>query len=53
MKWLYKILRLVKCPHKYYQINKVALVEYPGAMSHADRYTCRCSRCGKIKGFRV
>ena len=57
MKWLYRILRLVMCPHKYYQLeNKPIQVFKPWSsmeMPSAYDYVCRCKYCGKIKAFRA
>ena len=50
MKWLYKILRLVKCPHKYTIIKQVQCCD-PEANEKWTRYYCQCKYCGKIKIF--
>lgn len=51
MKWLYRIFRLVKCPHIW---NIIQVIEHN---AHRDdggghiytKYHLKCQRCGKIK----
>jgi DNA-directed RNA polymerase subunit RPC12/RpoP len=46
MRWLYKILRLFKCPHKFEKIKEGDIIEYVGRTGTI--YIMKCSRCGKI-----
>ena len=51
MKWLYRILRLFWCPHKWEVFKKNTFFhkgsssEYPVRMT----FTLSCKRCGKIR----
>lgn len=50
MKYLYKILRLFFCPHKYTILYKVSCFDGSDAiMPSYYKYHLRCRYCGKIK----
>lgn len=56
MKYLYKILRLFYCPHKYIfhkKCEKFDEYSTPDDLPIAIYYICQCKYCGKFKKFRV
>lgn len=54
MKWLYRIFRLFKCPHRYEHVSKIMEhLETVKEAPHAYVYVSRCRRCGKLRKFRT
>jgi len=51
MRWLYKILRLFFCPHRFKRTNEIHLLN--GGKQYGTKYVGECRYCGKIKGFKV
>ena len=53
MKYLYKILRLFKCPHKYIKIDKYKTTHtyMSGKEIEVVEYHLQCKYCGKIKSY--
>jgi hypothetical protein len=52
MKYLYKILRLFICPHRYTQKERIETVNHLiGNVMQID-YVKECRYCGKIRNFR-
>lgn len=52
MKYLYKILRLFFCPHKYNKtLNKADIVTTVDKRIVGFSYTSQCSYCGRIKNY--
>lgn len=51
MKWLYKILRLFFCPHKYVRYERVR-IDDPESGEYEYREKCSCVRCGKMRRFK-
>lgn len=52
---LYKIIRLLKCPHKYKVENIVSICGRGNSdeMPIGQVYILQCQRCGKIKKTRI
>lgn len=56
MKWLYKILRVFRCPHKWNQIDKInwKIKDYDDIIINTyTLYILQCCRCGNLKSFRT
>jgi hypothetical protein len=57
MKYLYKILRLFKCPHKWKIIKTIDVYEnYFGTLSKlpiGEKYIKECKYCGEIRKFKT
>jgi hypothetical protein len=53
MKYLYSILRLFICPHKWNRINTISVMSDDYDLPVGFEHVCQCIRCGKIKKFRV
>jgi hypothetical protein len=50
MKWLYRILRLFFCPHKYTTTVDVGKIRDNGNVI-GNYYDKECKYCGKMKHF--
>lgn len=48
MKWLYRILRLVKCPHKWNIAHRTNVKDENGAYIGIN-FVLQCHYCGDIK----
>ncbi len=50
MKYLYKILRLFVCPHKWILKEVVEVYEYSTSkLPYCRKRTLQCKYCGKLK----
>lgn len=52
MKYLYYILRLFFCPHKWKFIKSINIIDENNNPLGNDM-ACQCQRCGKFKSWRV
>lgn len=57
MKYLYKILRLFACPHKYFEFKKINIYdEYDNPRTELPvqtKYVLKCRYYGELKKFKV
>lgn len=53
MKYLYKIIRIFFCPHKYSKTIKSGKLIGDIGESIGDFYNKECRYCGKVKCFRT
>lgn len=54
MKYLYKILRLFFCPHKFDRLlAKGPIVEFSNGPVVGNYYNKECVYCGKVRGFNI
>lgn len=51
MKWIYRILRLFFCPHRYEILGEHNGERMDGALYRAHQL--KCKRCGICKMFRI
>lgn len=51
MKWLYRVLRLVFCPHKYDKLMAHGQLLNNNNEAFGNYYDKECKYCGKIKRF--
>lgn len=52
MKWLYRILRLFACPHRWTRTGQIALYDEqfrPGENPIGHKLIYTCVRCGKTR----
>lgn len=49
MKWLYRILRLFKCPHKDARIGDFKRIDHETQVVVKHQLVLQCTRCGRVK----
>jgi len=52
MKWVYRILRLFFCPHKWEVLGKNPLLREDNER-FGDMYILKCKHCGKLNTKKV
>lgn len=53
MKWLYRILRLFFCPHKYEIAGETEITRSSDNSVAGHLVILECKHCGKLKEFRT
>lgn len=53
MKWLYRILRLFFCPHKFNIVKTIALNRIVTKTKIGECYIQKCNYCGKIESYEI
>jgi hypothetical protein len=49
MRWLYRILRIFFCPHRWHEFDRIRVFEPEQSHPFGDRYVLQCRYCGKLR----